>query len=104
MQRIYQVRSGESLTSIARDVLGDMDRWKELAHINGLQHPYIIRVGQVIELPTAESEDVEIVVAPKKVPAANRAAPARGFRLNAPAMAFVAIAVAAFLLVNRRPR
>ncbi len=47
----YVVRSGDSLSRIARDVLGDMARWPELAALNAIEAPYTIYPGQVITLP-----------------------------------------------------
>jgi LysM repeat protein len=59
---IYRVKSGESLSIIARDVLGNIERWPELAFINGLSHPYFIYPGQILELPPEEGSDVVEVV------------------------------------------
>lgn len=47
----YQVKAGESLSSIARDVLGDANRWQEIAVMNGIASPYVIHAGQVLQLP-----------------------------------------------------
>jgi LysM repeat protein len=49
----YIVRSGDSLSKIARDVLGDMRRWPQIAAANRLSAPYTIRAGQVLQLPEA---------------------------------------------------
>lgn len=47
----YTVRAGDSLTKIARDQLGDMALWQEIALRNGIKGPdYTIQVGQVLEL------------------------------------------------------
>lgn len=48
----YVVRSGDSLSRIARDVLGNMARWPDLARLNAIESPYTIYPGQVLELPT----------------------------------------------------
>lgn len=50
-QQIYTVKSGDSLSKIARDMLGDIDRWKELAYINALIPPYVIQPGQRLIMP-----------------------------------------------------
>lgn len=50
MMTEYTVRAGDSLSKIARDVLGDMALWPELAARNGIQAPYRIEVGQVLRL------------------------------------------------------
>lgn len=47
----YVVKSGDSLSIIARDVLGNLARWPELAALNAIEAPYTIYPGQVIELP-----------------------------------------------------
>ena len=51
MDTIYTVKSGESLSSIARDVMGKMERWKEIAFINGLSHPYFITPDKFYNFP-----------------------------------------------------
>lgn len=48
---LYRVEVGESLSSIARDVLGDMERWPEIARLNQLNPPYIIHPGELMLLP-----------------------------------------------------
>ena len=47
----YTVRSGDSLSIVARDVLGDLSRWPELAALNAIAPPYTIYPGQVLQLP-----------------------------------------------------
>ena len=59
---IYKVKSGESLSIIARDMLGDIQRWPELAFLNGLSHPYFIYPGQILELPPEQGSDIVEVV------------------------------------------
>ncbi len=51
MQQQYTVRAGDTLSKIARDVLGDMALWPEIALRNGIKGPdYTIEVGQVLQL------------------------------------------------------
>lgn len=53
-RRTYSVQSGDSFYAIARDVLGDPARWKELFDLNKeLVHgdPTRLQVGQVVVLP-----------------------------------------------------
>ena len=53
-RQTYRVKPGDSLYAIARDVLGDPARWKELFELNKeLVHgdPSRLQVGQVIVLP-----------------------------------------------------
>lgn len=47
----YVVKSGDSLSIIARDVLGNLARWPELARLNAIEAPYTIYPGQVLTLP-----------------------------------------------------
>lgn len=44
--------SGDSLSKIARDVLGDINLWPDIAKANNIPGPnYIIQPGQVLQLP-----------------------------------------------------
>jgi hypothetical protein len=47
----YTVRAGDTLSKIARDVLGNMNRWPEIAKLNNITVPYVIEIGQVLQLP-----------------------------------------------------
>jgi nucleoid-associated protein YgaU len=50
--RRYVVKKGDvGLMQIARDQLGDVRRWREIAELNGLDKNDIIRVGQVLQMP-----------------------------------------------------
>jgi len=62
MTDIYRVKSGESLSIIARDLLGDINRWPEIAYLNGISHPYFIYPGQVLELPPEKNSGIVEVV------------------------------------------
>lgn len=48
-----EVRSGDSLARIAGRHLGNESRWPELARLNDIAPPYLIRPGQVLRLPAA---------------------------------------------------
>jgi uncharacterized surface protein with fasciclin (FAS1) repeats len=48
------VKSGESLSTIARDIYGDLNLYKAICTFNGLSNCDVIEVGDVIKLPTAE--------------------------------------------------
>lgn len=50
-KRIYTVKPGDSLSSIARDELNELPRWSEIAYINSISAPYTIYPGQTILLP-----------------------------------------------------
>lgn len=48
---LYRVQIGDSLSKIARDQLGNMSRWPEIARLNSLQPPYIIHPNELLLLP-----------------------------------------------------
>lgn len=52
-ERWYTIRGSDSLASIARDVLKDSRRWRELADVNGLRDPNKIIPGMRLKLPPA---------------------------------------------------
>ena len=45
------VRRGESLWSIAQSELGDPRQWPRLAHLNRLEQPFKLLIGQELKLP-----------------------------------------------------
>lgn len=47
----YKVKSGDTLSGIAAKLLGDSRRWRDIASLNGLKHPDLIKVGQVLKIP-----------------------------------------------------
>lgn len=96
--KIYEVKPGQSLSIIARDVLGDMSRWKELAFINSIQYPYIIKVGEIIELPELKSPPQVIEVA-KGVPTVNASITNMAADSLSPATVILLV-VGAFLLLT----
>lgn len=52
--RLYQVAKGDTLYSIAGDLLGSGARWRELLAANGdrINSAYTLRVGQSLRVPT----------------------------------------------------
>lgn len=94
-KRLYTVKGGDTLSIIARDVLGNMQRWPEIAFINEIEPPYLIKTGQVILLPN-DGEPLEVVI-PYTRPAA--ATQKQSADLLTPAT-LAAIVVAAFLLMR----
>ena len=98
-KRLYTVREGESLSVIARDELGDINRWPELAYINSLSAPYTIFVGQTIMLPVDGDpltfEITQYAPAPSNGTAATKTA---AFELT-PATLAIGLAVVAVLLL-----
>lgn len=49
----YVVRVGDSLSNIAKNKLGDVNRWQEIARLNNIPAPYSIYPGLEISLPGA---------------------------------------------------
>ena len=49
----YVVKEGDSLSVIAREVLGDTNRWKEIweANKDAIPNPNSIKVGQELRIP-----------------------------------------------------
>lgn len=55
----YTVESGDSLSSIAQEQLGDSSRWKEIYEANKdtIEDPNLIYVGQTLIIPDGETEE-----------------------------------------------
>lgn len=47
----YSVQAGDTLSKIAITLLGDMSRWPEIARANNIKSPYIIEIGQILDVP-----------------------------------------------------
>lgn len=93
----YTVKAGDSLSKIARDVLGDMARWPEIAKLNAIAAPYVIRVGQLLELPANDRSPA--APAASSSPAAWPApAPVTFARL----IPWIGLALGAWWLLSRR--
>jgi LysM repeat protein len=52
--RSYTVRRGDSLARIAARECGTARCWPKIAQANNIRKPYVIRTGQVIQLPMME--------------------------------------------------
>jgi len=50
-RRTYKVRSGDSLARIARTQMGGEKHWRKLADANGIAAPYVLQLGQVLNIP-----------------------------------------------------
>lgn len=48
----YVVKAGDTLSTIAKNLLGDASRFKEVATLNGITDPNKIKVGVSLKLPT----------------------------------------------------
>ncbi len=69
--RRYEVRPGDTLYQIARRELGDAERWRDIARLNGMQEE-ALREGEIILLPAvapaAASPAAALPVAPAPEP------------------------------------
>lgn len=61
----YTVKSGDTLSSIAKAVMGDLNRWREIASLNGLSST-LIRTGQVLQIP--DDALVDVIPSVQRVP------------------------------------
>lgn len=104
-KRLYTVKAGESLSIIARDELGELARWQEIAYINSIVPPYLIRPGQVILLPV-DTSPLAIVIDKYggRVPTNGGGEPKQAaFEFSPATLALAAIiAVAVFDLWNKK--
>ncbi len=64
----YTVRSGDSISKIARDVVGNMALWPQIASVNNLVAPYTIYPGQVLLLPEIGVARTVSAPAPARLP------------------------------------
>jgi nucleoid-associated protein YgaU len=50
---MYTVQSGDSLSKIAKTLLGDMNRWREIHELNKdtVKNPDLIQAGQTLKIP-----------------------------------------------------
>lgn len=53
----YIVVKGDSLSSIAKNQLGDEKRWKEIQEINGIKDPSSISIGDKIKIPLIKRDN-----------------------------------------------
>ncbi len=56
----YIVKVGDTLSKIARDTLGDITLWQDLAKHNKIANPNLIKVGQVINLDIPKRTVIDI--------------------------------------------
>jgi len=94
MAEIYEVQSGQNLVVIAEAALGEKSRWKEIAFLNNIRHPYIIYPGQILELPPVENSDIVEVELPSAAALATQNA---GLSFS-PATVILLVAGAALLI------
>lgn len=105
---IYQVKSGDTLSKIARDVLGDIDEWPKIAQLNNLVAPYTIYPGMQLMMPDVEVLG-PVVVQAQRLPVTTKPKPAPdrvagfGFQMTPQTWLYLGLgAVALFLMMDRK--
>lgn len=71
-RKTYVVKPGDSVSSIARDQLGSMERAEEIVEANKIENPNTIEIGTELVLPEGEidmTDDVKMVE--EKTPSVN---------------------------------
>ena len=106
---IYQVKSGDTLSKIARDVLGDLDQWPKIAQLNNLVAPYTIFPGMQLMMPDLEVLGPVVVQAkrrtgPTTLPPAGQPPPLEaGFQMTPQAWTYLALgALFLFLSLDKK--
>ena len=58
MAKTYTVKSGDTLSKIAKEQLGDADRWREILDANKdvIKDPNVIQPGTELKIPTPKAE------------------------------------------------
>ena len=80
----YVVVNGDTLSGIAKKMLGDMLKWKELQEINNIVNPDSLNVGQVIKIPdNVVSRNATVSKQPAVSPKNNSNTPFSGDPLEA---------------------
>lgn len=60
---VYVVKKGDSISKIAKAILGSTDRYKELAKYNKIPPPYTVSVGQELKIPGGRMAGGDIAAA-----------------------------------------
>jgi nucleoid-associated protein YgaU len=65
----YVVKSGDTLSKIAKDLYGDANRWREIFKANEeqIENPNLIRAGWELLIPGIEDDEEEKEAKPDKV-------------------------------------
>ncbi|MBL4888864.1 MAG: TolC family protein [Candidatus Lindowbacteria bacterium] len=56
-----EIKSGDTLYSLAREHFDDASRWQDIALLNELTPPYELVVGDLIAIPNSNSESIDII-------------------------------------------
>ena len=66
---LYKMRTGDSLSTVAKRFLGDAMLFHVLARYNGIKNPRAMKAGQVIRIPGKPPADLEQTAAQPESPA-----------------------------------
>ncbi|MGM0601331.1 MAG: LysM peptidoglycan-binding domain-containing protein [Candidatus Rifleibacteriota bacterium] len=58
----YTIKKGDTLGSISKKFFGTSTKWRKIAGANNISDPTKIKVGQMLEIPTTESEEGQGVI------------------------------------------
>jgi LysM repeat protein len=64
-EKTYVVKNGDTLSSISKKLLNDINRWREIQNLNNIENPDVIKPGQTLKIPSSTMVDK-----PKAVPQA----------------------------------
>jgi len=58
MAKVYVVKAGDTLRKIAKETLGDAERWSEIYEANKdkVKNPDVIKAGQELTIPLPKEE------------------------------------------------
>lgn len=103
-KRAYTVQAGDSLSIIARDQMGELARWPEIAYINQIASPYTIYPGQTIMLPVDSGGLPVEITEYTRAPANGGGEPKTAAFVFSPATLAIAaiIAAAVFLMWEKK--
>lgn len=74
----YTIAAGDTLAKIAQKFLGSSSRYMEIAQANGITNPNLIKIGQVIKIPSGASAPGSSSLLPVPVTAAPSSAEVMG--------------------------
>lgn len=57
VEKTYVVQSGDTLSSIAKKLLNNENRWPEIQSLNKISNPNLIKPGQTLKIPSLDVED-----------------------------------------------
>ncbi len=56
-EKTYVVQKGDTLSSISKKLLNNINRWPEIQVLNNIKDPSIIKPGQILKIPSVKLEE-----------------------------------------------